>query len=189
MIRDHHHDKTVAEVHPTGGGLPEGQTFHAAGASEGGWTIVAVHNSKEAWEEFRDGALIPRMQQGIDSHEGGLRAKTAPRERVVVGVELREAGITAPILVMGGYYGGAYPELLARRLTPVVYELGQVEGFARLARSDEFDAPVTVHLKIDTGMHRVGADPAEASEPTPPCSWRASRRCAPRSPRSVSHHR
>lgn len=72
------------------------------------------------------------------------------------GVELREAGITAPILVMGGYYGRAYPELLAHRLTPVVYELGQVEGFAALARSGEVDAPVTVHLKIDTGMARLG---------------------------------
>src|SRR5271163_2447040 len=68
------------------------------------------------------------------------------------GIELREAGITAPILVMGGYYGRAYPELLAHRLTPVVYELGQVEGFARLAK--EQDAPVTVHLKVDTGMAR-----------------------------------
>jgi len=77
------------------------------------------------------------------------------------GVELREAGISAPILVMGGYYGRAYPELLAHRLTPVVYELGQVEGFARLARSGEVDAPVTVHLKIDTGMARLGVTMAE----------------------------
>src|SRR5215467_1687653 len=35
------------------------------------------------------------------------------------GVELREAGIFAPILVMGGYYGGAYAELVARGMTPV----------------------------------------------------------------------
>ncbi len=72
------------------------------------------------------------------------------------GVELREAGITAPILVMGGYYGSAYPELLARRLTPVVYDLGQVEGFARLARAGEAVEPVVVHLKVDTGMARLG---------------------------------
>ncbi len=72
------------------------------------------------------------------------------------GVELREAGITAPILVMGGYYGAAYSELLARRLTPVVYDLGQVEGFARLARAGEVDSPVVVHLKVDTGMARLG---------------------------------
>jgi len=84
------------------------------------------------------------------------------------GVELREAGITAPILVMGGYYGAAYAELLARKLTPVVYDLGQVEGFARLARSSDTGSAVSVHLKIDTGMARLGvtmADlPAFASE-------------------------
>ncbi len=72
------------------------------------------------------------------------------------GVELREAGITAPILVMGGYYGAAYSELLHRRLTPVVYDLGQVEGFAKLARTGEVDSPVAVHLKVDTGMARLG---------------------------------
>lgn len=77
------------------------------------------------------------------------------------GVELREAGITAPILVMGGYYGAAYSELLARRLTPVVYDLGQVEGFARLARAGEADAPVAVHLKVDTGMARLGVTLSE----------------------------
>ena len=77
------------------------------------------------------------------------------------GVELREAGITAPILVMGGYYGAAYAELLARRLTPVVYDLGQVEGFARLARAGDVAAPVVVHLKVDTGMARLGVTTSE----------------------------
>jgi alanine racemase len=80
------------------------------------------------------------------------------------GVELREAGITAPILVMGGYYGAAYAELLARRLTPVVYDLGQVEGFARLARSGEVDSPVVVHLKVDTGMARLGVTMGQLPE-------------------------
>jgi hypothetical protein len=69
------YDKTVVEVHPAGGGLPEGQTFHAAGASDGGWTIGAVHNSKAGWEKFRDGTLVPRMQQGI---AGGF--ETPPQE-------------------------------------------------------------------------------------------------------------
>src|SRR3954451_12087691 len=46
------------------------------------------------------------------------------------GIELREAGIRAPILVMGGYYGGAHEEVLARGLIPVVYDLAQIEAFA-----------------------------------------------------------
>jgi alanine racemase len=72
------------------------------------------------------------------------------------GIELREAGITAPILVMGGYYGGAHAEVLERGLVPVVYDLSQVEGFARLVRIGAVDGPVDVHLKIDTGMARLG---------------------------------
>ena len=96
------------------------------------------------------------------------------------GVELREAGITAPILVMGGYYGAAYAELLARRLTPVVYDLGQVEGFARLARAGEVATPVVVHLKVDTGMARLGVTTSElpafanALERFPKCTSAAS---------------
>ena len=62
---------SIAAVHPEDGSLPEGQTFHAAGPSAGGWMIVAIHDSKETWEKFRDGTLIPRMQAGID---GGFAA-------------------------------------------------------------------------------------------------------------------
>jgi len=68
------YEKSVAAVHPPSG-LPEGQTFHAAGSSEGGWTIVAIHDSKEGWEKFRDETLMPRMQEGI---EGGFQ--TPPEE-------------------------------------------------------------------------------------------------------------
>jgi alanine racemase len=57
-------------------------------------------------------------------------------------VELREAGIRVPILVMGGHYGNAHDEVVARNLTPV--------------RSGETEGPVEVHLKVDTGMARLG---------------------------------
>jgi hypothetical protein len=62
---------SVAAVHPSDGSLPEGQVFHAAGPSNDGWLIVAIHDSKESWENFRDGTLMPRMQAGI---EGGFQA-------------------------------------------------------------------------------------------------------------------
>jgi hypothetical protein len=55
---------TRAAVHPSGG-LPDGQIFHAAGPTQGGWLIVAIHDSKESWERFRDGILLPKMQQGV----------------------------------------------------------------------------------------------------------------------------
>ena len=71
------YEASIAAVHP-GAGLPEGQVFHAAGASDGGWTVVAIHDTKESWEKFRDGVLIPQMQQGID---GGFSAP--PEERTI----------------------------------------------------------------------------------------------------------
>jgi hypothetical protein len=63
------YEASIAALHPGAGLLPEGQTFHAAGPSEGGWTIMAVHESKASWDKFRDDILMPRMQAGI---EGGF---------------------------------------------------------------------------------------------------------------------
>jgi hypothetical protein len=72
------YEATVAVVHPGAGQLPPGQMFHAAGPSAGGWTIMAVHESQEGWERFRDDILIPRMQQGI---AGGF--ETPPQETAI----------------------------------------------------------------------------------------------------------
>ncbi|MCU0690583.1 MAG: alanine racemase, partial [Polyangiaceae bacterium] len=74
------------------------------------------------------------------------------------GIELREAGIRAPILVMGGYYGQGWADLLAHHLTPVVYEVDHIESLAREIRYYG-EPPTDVHLKIDTGMARLGARP------------------------------
>ena len=70
------YEASIAAVHPANG-LPDGQVFHAAGPSGDGWTIVAMHESQQSWEAFRDGILIPRMQAGL---EGGFA--TPPEESV-----------------------------------------------------------------------------------------------------------
>ena len=64
------YEASLAAVHPAGG-LPEGQVFHAAGPSEDGWTIVAIHDSKQSWETFRDETLGPRLAAGIDGGFSG----------------------------------------------------------------------------------------------------------------------
>jgi len=74
------YEASIAAVHPGPGRLPDGQLFHAGGASAGGWTIMAIHDSKESWEHFRDTTLLPRMQQGI---EGGF---TSPPEETAIDV-------------------------------------------------------------------------------------------------------
>lgn len=63
------YDASIVAIHPAPDQLPDGQIYHAAGPSDGGWSIVAVHESQESWERFRDDTLMPKMQQGVD---GGL---------------------------------------------------------------------------------------------------------------------
>ncbi len=75
------------------------------------------------------------------------------------GLELRAAGIRAPILVLGAYYNRHQDEVLAERLTPVVYDRGELEKFAVAAARR--GRPADVHVKIDTGMSRLGIAPAE----------------------------
>lgn len=70
------------------------------------------------------------------------------------GIKLREAGITKPILCMEGFWAGQETSLLKFNLTPVVYRVDMIEALDRAAK----DAGVTmnVHVKIDTGMGRLG---------------------------------
>ena len=51
---------TVAVVHPPAG-LPEGQTYHVAGPTEGGILITAVWDSKEQYETFLNEKLLGSM--------------------------------------------------------------------------------------------------------------------------------
>ena len=72
------------------------------------------------------------------------------------GLRLREAGIEAPILVLSELPPGSEAVALAHRLTPTLASDGGLERLAAAARGS-----VPVHLKVDTGMHRVGVWPPE----------------------------
>ena len=76
------------------------------------------------------------------------------------GVALRRAGITAPILVLSEQPAEMTEFLVGYGLTPTI---ASTRGAAVIARAAEVaDRKVPVHIKIDTGMHRVGVAPAEA---------------------------
>ncbi len=77
-------------------------------------------------------------------------------------VELREAGIRLPILVMGGYYGRAWGELVRHDLQPVIHEPSQVLALSEEVRYSGSE-PVKIHLKIDTGMARLGVAPKDVA--------------------------
>ncbi|MGH2710415.1 MAG: alanine racemase [Actinomycetota bacterium] len=74
------------------------------------------------------------------------------------GLALREAGIDAPILVLTELPSGSERDALEKRLTPTVYGDGAVDAIAESAAPEG----VGVHVKVDTGMHRVGIPPEQA---------------------------
>ena len=78
------------------------------------------------------------------------------------GVELRDAGIDAPVLVLSEPVPDAADTVVQRRLTPVVYTASGIDALAKAVAATGAPAPLAVHLKIDTGMHRVGCRPEDA---------------------------
>jgi alanine racemase len=74
-------------------------------------------------------------------------------------VELREAAIDAPILVLSEFPDAAADAILRYGITPTVYSLSKIELLAGIAKPGP--KKIGVHIKVDTGMHRVGARPHE----------------------------
>jgi alanine racemase len=72
------------------------------------------------------------------------------------GIELRDAGIDAPILVLSEPVPEAAASVVGYGLTPVVYTLAGVDALAKAVADRGARDRLGVHLKVDTGMHRVG---------------------------------
>jgi len=70
------------------------------------------------------------------------------------GIELRENNIETPILCLGGFWKGQEKLFLEHKITPIVYQLETAEKFNNAAQ--EKRVFVDVHIKIDTGMGRIG---------------------------------
>lgn len=77
------------------------------------------------------------------------------------GVELRAAGVRAPILVMGGLPEDEIPHLLEHDLRPTVTDVGTIGALAALAPKS--GPRIAAHLNIDTGMNRLGIRAADAA--------------------------
>jgi len=75
------------------------------------------------------------------------------------GAQLRDAGIQAQILVMGAVHSAQLADLLEYALTPVIYEPGLAGALA--TRLDAKLIPYPVHVKVDTGMGRLGLTPEQ----------------------------
>jgi alanine racemase len=126
------------------------------------------HNAAVLCQLAHPAALCAVVKADGYGH-GGLPAARAALEGgaawlavalVEEGVALREAGIDAPILLLSEPPLEAMPEVVARGLVPTVYTPGGIAALSRVVGDGL--PPLDVHLKVDTGMHRVGADVEEA---------------------------
>jgi alanine racemase len=72
------------------------------------------------------------------------------------GIDVRKAGVRKPILVLTSFWPGEEGNLLKYDLTPVVHRCGQLEPLERAAAKHSSRKPVSFHLKMDTGMNRLG---------------------------------
>ena len=75
-------------------------------------------------------------------------------------IPLRDAGIRTRILLMTGFWRGEEEEIIRLQLTPTVWEPGQVELLEKAAAGLGLPR-LPVHLKVDTGMGRLGVDPED----------------------------
>ena len=109
------------------------------------WAVVKA-------DAYGHGA-VPISHAAVDAGVQGL-CVAITRE----GCELRDAGVAAPILIFSEQPVDEVGEIVGRGLIPTVYRVGYVDALAAEVRRTA-SSRVDVHVKVDTGMHRVGADP------------------------------
>jgi alanine racemase len=78
------------------------------------------------------------------------------------GLELRENGIRKPILCLGSFWAGQESILIENNITPVIYQKERAETFNQAAIEKKIQA--RIHVKIDTGMGRIGVRFDEVKE-------------------------
>ena len=108
-------------------------------------------------------ALIPVLKANAYGHGAVPLAKKALEAEPLLlgiatveeGIELREAGIETPLLLMLQPNREALPLCIQYRLTLVISDTGLAEALGKLAAAVNWTAPV--HIKVDTGMGRQGA--------------------------------
>jgi len=81
------------------------------------------------------------------------------------GIQLREAGIEAPILILGATYTSEQVQAIARwKLEATLCDAKQALIFSDILETINFDSTLRVHLKLDTGMSRLGTHWQDCSE-------------------------
>jgi len=127
-----------------------------------------IHNYRVTKAELGTGvAIMPAVKADAYGHgavECALALESAGANWFGValpeeGSALRSEGITKPVLCLGGFWEGQEESIVAEQLTPVIFRLDLLERLNRSARSA--GVVVDYHLKVDTGMGRLGVPHGE----------------------------
>ena len=129
-------------------------------------TAALAHNLREARKAAPTARVLAVVKADGYGHGALIAARTFVEAGadwlgvalVEEGVALRNAGLVRPIVALGGQYTD-YGLLLQHRLTPLVYRTGMIDALAAAARQRGLVADA--HLKLDTGMGRIGVLPRD----------------------------
>ncbi|HKD45548.1 MAG TPA: alanine racemase [Candidatus Angelobacter sp.] len=79
-------------------------------------------------------------------------------------VALRERGIPGRILLLGGLWGGDEDAIVKHDLSPAIWDWNQIELLEKAAEKLKPQRPIRIHLKVNTGMNRLGVDAKDLPE-------------------------
>jgi alanine racemase len=153
------------------GGLVEGGVVD--GRSRPAWAEIDLaaitHNTRLLSALVRPAQLCAVVKAHGYGHGGPAVAKAALAGGAIglavalvdEGVELRRHGVRGPILLLSECGADAVAVAVANQLTPTVYSAAGIAQVSEAARAS--GQRKAVHVKVDTGMHRVGAAPADVA--------------------------
>lgn len=133
-----------------------------------------VHNLNVFRKRLQPGvktmAMVKAFSYGSGSYEIAHRLQYAGVDYLSVaytdeGIALRKAGITMPIMVMSPDTQ-SFDRMVAWKLEPEIFNMRSLQAFMQIAQTLHIDN-YPVHIKLDTGMHRLGFTSAELDELVP----------------------
>ena len=130
------------------------------------WAEISLSKLRRNYDRVRKLAGARRVMAVIKADAYGHGAVPIAKSLAACGVdwfgvatveealELREAGIAQPVLLLGGLYMSDPAHLIEYQLTPTVSSTARLDTYAECAR--RFGKSIEFHLKVDTGIGRLG---------------------------------
>jgi len=131
--------------------------------------LEAIRRNTARLRESCRTSVMAVVKAGAYGHGGAMAARAARRggaawlgaARIEEGLELRRQGIVAPLLILGFTPPERLAEALEARLSLTAWRTDHLEAASAAASASASGRMAGLHIKVDTGMNRIGASPAE----------------------------